>query len=254
MTYCPTEWVSSYTYQGIRDRLVAEAALFPGAAPAERVAAGAGPAGDPAVHVAAVVNLTAQTATIEHVNPLPGDPVPTSSAADTRLRLRVTTANGATEEHPVEFKPNLCRLPDEDETGLIDAVIHMDDSTTAVEVLIDANPVATFRPGAVPGTVENLQVTRPTAEPEDEAGITIVHSVLSWDDMSAKDGHHTYVVQASTDHGDTWRTLAVSATETTLPVDPTTFASAEQVRFRVLTTNGISYTEASTDDVAVTEL
>jgi hypothetical protein len=29
MTYCPTQWLSSYTYQGIRDRLAAEAVLFP---------------------------------------------------------------------------------------------------------------------------------------------------------------------------------------------------------------------------------
>ena len=38
MTYCSTQWLSSYTYEGIRDRLAAEAALFPGAVPATAVA------------------------------------------------------------------------------------------------------------------------------------------------------------------------------------------------------------------------
>ena len=36
-------------------------------------------------------------------------------------------------------------------------------------------------------------------------------------------------------------------------VEPTDFADAEKVRFRVLTTNGVSYSESTTDDVVLQE-
>jgi hypothetical protein len=258
MTYCPTQWVSSYAYEGIRDRLVAEAALFPGAIPAAPATAGAGGPDDPMVHIAALVNLTDRTGSIEHVTPLPGSPAPTptSPPVDTRLAFRTRTGTGATREYPVEFKPDLCRLPDEDEIGLVDAIVDVDADVTAIELLVDGTTVATFESGAAPEAAENLQLRRAAAEGEDEEdGITVSQSALSWDDTSVAEGSRpTYIVQASTDGGQTWQTLAVGATQTTLQLDPADYADAEHVRFRVLTTNGISYTEVSTEDLNVDEL
>jgi hypothetical protein len=258
MTYCPTQWVSSYAYAGIRDRLVAEAALFPGAVPAAPVAAGASAPDGPAVHIAALVNLSDRTGSIEHVTPLPGSPTPTPTLppGDTRLALRTRTAAGTTRVYPVEFKPDLCRLPDEDEIGLVDAVIDVDVNVTAIELLVDGTSIATFETGATPGAAAHLQLRRTAAEGDDEEeGITVSRSALSWDDTSAAEGGRpTYIVQASTDGGQTWQTLAVGATQTTLQLDPADYADAEHVRFRVLTTNGISYTEASTEDLNVDEL
>jgi hypothetical protein len=46
-------------------------------------------------------------------------------------------------------------------------------------------------------------------------------------------------------------TLAVGAKRNEIELDPTDFADAEKVRFRVLTTNGVSYNEATTDDVVL---
>ena len=70
-------------------------------------------------------------------------------------------------------------------------------------------------------------------------------AVLSWEDSrgaatagAGRAGGARYAVQASTDHGRTWTTLAVGTTATSLPVDLEQFSDAEQVRFRVLTTNG----------------
>jgi hypothetical protein len=100
------------------------------------------------------------------------------------------------------------------------------------------------------------KVRRPEADAaaDEAAGVTVAQSTLSWDDPSADDGGQSYVVQASTDHGATWTTLAVGARRPTPQLDPSDFADAEQVRFRVLTTNGLSYTEATTEDLAVDEL
>jgi hypothetical protein len=258
MTYCDYQWLSSYTYKAIRDRLVAEAALFPvpGAVAAAPAMAG-GAANYTLVHVAAVVNLTTRSASIQHVTPLPGPIAPSPPPADTRLAIRTYTSNGTTQDHPVVFKPDLCRDPGEDDIGLVDAILAVDPTTTAMELLIDGTAVARFEVGATPRLAENLQVRRrPEADAaaDEAAGITVAQSTLSWEDPSAGDGGQSYVVQASTDHGATWTTLAVGARRPTLQLDPSDFADAEQVRFRILTNNGLSYTEATTDDLAVDEL
>src|SRR3954468_4480901 len=86
MTYCDDEWLSSYAYVGIRDRLVAEEVLFPDRDDDDDDDDGAGARtreegivnGDP-VHVSAVVNLTNRSAQIYQVTPLPG-PFPQVSA------------------------------------------------------------------------------------------------------------------------------------------------------------------------------
>jgi hypothetical protein len=67
----------------------------------------------------------------------------------------------------------------------------------------------------------------------------------------AAEDTRSYVVQASTDEGNTWVTLALGAKDSSLDVDPADFADAGHVRFRVLTTNGVAYSEASTDDVVL---
>jgi hypothetical protein len=46
----------------------------------------------------------------------------------------------------------------------------------------------------------------------------------------------------------------VGLTDTSLPIDPGDYAHAEQVRFRVLATNGIEYEETATDDLLVDDL
>jgi hypothetical protein len=163
---------------------------------------------------------------------------------------------------PVVFKPDVCRLPGEDETGLVDTVVEVDPGATAVELLLDGDPVATFEAGGAPGAAENLRVERAgaAAAAEGVRGVTVEGPVLSWQDAggAAAAGAGApgvrYAVQASTDHGRTWTTLAVGATDTSLPLDPEQFADAEQVRFRVLATNGFSQTVTTTDDLPVEDL
>jgi hypothetical protein len=255
MTYCSTQWMSSYTYGAIRDRLVAEDALFAGPVPA---VAGVDAVSGTLVHIAGVVNLTERSGSIEHVTPLPG-PAPLSAVpAETRVVVRAL-ADGATEDHPVEFKPDLCRLPGEDEVGIVDSVIALDANTSVIDLLIDGTSVASFRVGAAPAPVDNLAVSSALPGVEGiDAGEAEVRPTLSWDDVAgaadADVGERSYIVQASTDGGSTWTTLAVGAKQTSLELDPSDFADAEQVRFRVLATNGLSYSEVATADVPVEDL
>jgi hypothetical protein len=258
MTYCSTQWLSSYTYEGIHDRLAAEAALFPGAVPATAVAGAV--MGDPLVHVAGVVNLTKGSGQLVYVTPLPGPAVPSAEAKDTRAEIRAIDTDGTTHNYAIELKPDLCRLPDEDETALVDSIIDVSDSTASFELLLDGKPISTFQVGADPGPpAKNLELQ--TEEPAGAAAAAPADGQwkLSWDDpaqgvLGAAADTRSYVVQASTDEGNTWVTLAVGAKDKTLDVEPADFADAGHVRFRVLTTNGVSYSEASTDDLVLEEV
>ena len=124
MTYCSSQWLSSYTYAGIRNRLAAEAAAFPGAVPV-----GAS-MGDPLVHVAGVVNLTKRSAEIQYVTPLPGPAVVSPEPDATEVEIRTTDSNGDAQTYAVELKPDLCRLPDEDETALVDSIIDVPENVS----------------------------------------------------------------------------------------------------------------------------
>jgi len=259
MTYCPTEWLSSYTYEGIRDRLAAEAALFPGAVPATALTGAV--AGDPLVHVAGIVNLSKGTGHLQFVTPLPGPAVPSTEPHETRAEIHALEADGTTQRYPIELKPDLCRLPDEDETALIDAIIDISDSTNTFELILDGKTIATFEVGEDPGPpAKNLALKTDQAAERGAADITDGGQwTLSWEGIAgtkrgAAEDNRSYIVQASTDEGHTWTTLAVGAKRSDLDVDPADFADADHVRFRVLTTNGVSYSEASTDDLALEQV
>jgi hypothetical protein len=270
MTYCAFQWLSSYTYVGVRDRLVAEEMLFPpddddddddddgmnGAPSPMDLIGSANP-----VHVTALVNLTDRSGQFAYVTPIPGILPESSTPTDDRLALRVRLQDGSTRVEPVVFKPDSCRLPDDDVTGLVDTVVTVDPDAVGLDLLLDGYVVATYEAGPAPSQAVNMQVTRvrDTDRRDSDERPSIDAAVLSWDDPNAQNEGvgapgAQYAVQASTDRGETWITLAVGATETSLPVDADQFPAARQVRFRVLTTNGFSQTVSETADVSVATL
>ena len=216
--------------------------------------------GDPLVHVAGVVNLTKGTGELRFSTPLPGPAVPSAEAEETRAEIRVL--EGADSHvHPIELKPDLCRLPDEDETALVDAIIDIPEDTTAFELLLDGKAIATFHVGDDPGApAKNLELKADQAAERGAAATTESDQwTLSWEGAAGAqrgtaEDTRSYIVQASTDEGHTWTTLAVGAKRDKLDVDPADFADADHVRFRVLTTNGVSYSEASTDDLVLEQV
>jgi hypothetical protein len=272
MTYCDFQWPSSYTYVGLRDRLVAEAVLFPdrdddddddddddgaGLRGSEERAVNGVP-----VHLSAVVNLTNRTAEIAFVTPLPGPFPQVAAPMDERLTLRVRMPDGSTRLEPVVFKPDVCRDEGDDETGLVDTVAAIDPAAVGLDLLLDGEPIASFEPAGQPAAAENVRIDRGVvAGAADGDGFPTGGSVLTWDDPGVAtagagggEAAPRYAVQASTDRGRTWTTLAVGTTDTSLGLDSEPFSDAEQVRFRVLTTNGFMQTVATTEDMAVESL
>jgi hypothetical protein len=128
--------------------------------------------------------------------------------------------------------------------------------------LLDGEAIASFEPAGAPAAAENVRLDRGgAAAAADGDGSPTGGSVLAWDDPAVATagaggggGTPRYAVQASTDGGRTWTTLAVGTTDTSLTLDSESFSDAEQVRFGVLTTNGFVQTVATTEDMAVETL
>lgn len=276
MTYCDFQWLSPYTYQGVRNRLIAEDALGPpapgptggsgghGGRPDERFPARAvlpqgpereasatteggapGPDEPHFVSVVARVNLTRGQGGIRFVNPVAPR---TASAAGpepdtgTPALLRVHEAGRATpRDIPVHVKLDSELGPEDDSTGLIDAVVPVGPGTQAIDLVIDGRTVDTFRASAPPPV---LRATRHAGTEDGAMGLA-----LEFDRELAPDT--SYAAQVSTDQGATWQTIAVGMRDPVIHVDRGQFRPGDEVQVRIITTNGFTSTSAITESFRV---
>ncbi|MEO5823733.1 MAG: hypothetical protein ABIT71_24775, partial [Vicinamibacteraceae bacterium] len=184
MSYCVNQWISSFTYTGIRTRLVAEDALAGAPLPARRTRTGVrrtssrgGAMAGGTIHVVATLNLTQQTGELRHVTPIaavpPGQAALTSGRPRRRTRtsgasapsvlLRVFgTGNASSAEYVASFIPDACRDAGDDVTGSIDAFVPDAANATRLELVMDGVVVDTFAPGvAAPPAVSNIRGSAP---------------------------------------------------------------------------------------------
>ena len=257
MTYCNNEWLSDYTYEAIKTRLVAEDALpagaVPGAVPVPAAAGGApddrfpaaasGAAGAAVVDrnlisVVASVNLTTGQGKLEYVQAVPGHE-PTPSDATSSVAVRALDSSGAVlSSHAAPVKLNSELAPGDPRTGLVDAVIPVETRATTLELVINGRVVDTFHAGGQAPAVSSARVV--SAEGGEVA--------LAWNTGPRQAGH-TYAVQASTDGGQTWQTLAVGLTEPTMNIDQTQFGHGQTVKVRVIATDGFTRTEVLSEEL-----
>ena len=186
MSYCVNQWISSFTYTGIRTRLIAEDGLAGAPAPATRRRGGprrssgrggAMPTGS-TVHVVATLNVTQQTGELRHVLPVAAVPPghgPLASGRPQRrgragrgpeVALRVFGRAGSLiGEFVAPFIADACRDPGDDVTGSIDAFLAGASAATRLELVLDGTVVDTFTPGAAPGAVANIRGSAPARRP-----------------------------------------------------------------------------------------
>jgi hypothetical protein len=261
MTYCNNQWLSSFTYGGIYQRLVAENAL-PGSGGAEGMAmvqdadsamvpaAGRNPR--PAgFRIIGSVNLTVAAGSISAVLPAApgaddnGDAVPAGPDGH-QLSIRLLDADGELiDERPAAFRPSSCEDPDQDVTGVIDSVVPVLSGASAVEVLLDG-AVLDRRP--IGGPVSRTADLRPGAA---DAGPTPDGGrQLSWEVPDAPAGQR-YAVQLSDDGGASWRAVAVDLAqpEVRLAADELAGPAGEPLLVRLLAVTGLSSAVVSTDPV-----
>ena len=267
MTYCTFQWLSSFTYTGIRDRLIQEDALpagavLPGGRKGRR---GRSMAGTGAIHVVATVNLTRGFGTVRHVNALAGvapgralESARTSgrqkrTARGPSLALRLYTRGGRTaQEFPVAFIADACRDPGDDETGVIDVLLPPARNATRLELVLNGSVVDTFVAGST-GAVRDIRQAPRARRSRAGADTDDADPVLTWRSGAAGARTRagaagapgpTYTVQISTDDGRTWRTAGFALREPQVTIDRQMLGEAETVRVRVTATNGFESASA----------
>ncbi len=252
MSYCDDQWLSSFTYGGIYDRLIAEDALPAGAGGGSATAAamdGAGGAEPSGMRLIAALNLTTTSGSITSVLPAGGADEATAGAGQPdHVTVRVRDADGAIlDERPVGFVRSTCEDPDDDVTGVVDAVLPAVDGAASIELLVDGHVVDSHPVGGEVAPVGELErVDRESAGPGEAPGGALE---LRWAAPDAPPGQR-YIVQISDDAGTTWRTVAVGLTEPALTVPPDEL-TADEITVRVLATTGSGTTVVRTDTVPV---
>jgi hypothetical protein len=242
MTYCDFQWLSAYTYEGIRARVNAEANMNAGP---EGMASGTGGrpdqrfpeklagepqlgAGQTLISTIATINLTKGQGKIEFVHPLQqGEQSRVEPGS--RVMLRFNRADGQMlHEYPVGVKIGSCIDPGEDQTGLVDAKLAVESNARVIELVIDDRVVDTFRAGATGPSVHSLR----------RMGAERGNFAVAWE--GTVETSVTYTVQASTDEGRSWFTLAVGLTTPAYTIDRSHLEGARQVQVRVIATNGFT--------------
>jgi hypothetical protein len=252
MSYCDDQWLSSFTYAGVYDRLVAEDALPAGAeglAETEGLTGteGAEPVG---MRMIAALNLTQASGAITSVLPATGggDEAPAGGAEPYGVTVRVRDAAGEIlDERSVTFLRSTCEDPGDDVTGVVDAVLPAVETAATIELLVDGRVVDSHPVGGETAAGgELVRADRGAAGLADAAGGALE---LRWEVPRAPAGQR-YIVQVSDDAGTTWRTVAVGLSEpaVSLPFDELT---GDEVTVRVLATTGTGMTVVRTDTVPV---
>ncbi|GAA4878763.1 hypothetical protein [Actinomycetospora straminea] len=251
MTYCDDQWLSSFTYAGVLERLAEEDALAAG--PGTRALAGPAAVLDGAeamVRLIAAVNVTRSSGSVTAVLPSAeaADPDP-GGAAGYDVAVRVVDAEGTVlDERPAVFMPSACEEADEDVTGVVDMTLPTPAGEAVVEVLV-AGQVVDSRP--VGGEVSPVGAVVGADPRADSAGGPSGGSALElrWDRPEAPSGQR-YTIQVSEDGGETWRTVAVDLAEPAVSLAPEEL-TADEITVRVLATTGTGATAERTDTVRV---
>lgn len=201
--------------------------------------------------VVATANLTEQTAKIESVRRVPQALVP-SGVVESPAKLRVLDSSGnPIAEHIVPFKPNSERDPGEDVLGIVDAAIPFPEAAHSVELLLDGKVVDVYT-AAAPGAAASVEVTaRATSEESPATGAREIE--LDWSDAGPAPEGLTYDVQASTDGGTVWQTVAIGLTEPHTTIDVGQFGTSGKIDIRVVANAGFSTSVVDTLSIDLAE-
>jgi hypothetical protein len=251
MSYCDNEWLSSFTYGGVYDRLVAEAALPAGAGGPEMMPAlGELGGSEPSdVRIIASLNLTRTTGSITSV--LPGTGAAHSSAAvesDEDVRVRVRDEDGAViDERPASFTRSACEDPADDVTGVVDVAVPSSAAAASVEIVVNGQVVDVHPVGGGTVAVGELVHPEPALAGAGETAERTMH--LRWEAPDAPAGQR-YIIQVSEDDGATWKTVAVGLAEPAVRLSRDEF-TADSVTVRLLATTGTGTAVVRTETVRV---
>jgi hypothetical protein len=215
MTYCSFIWMSAHSYGSIRQRLLDEVRAQAGPGPSAFAGLVAPPAapGEAAgmrkwLNVVGTVNYTVRKGTIDVVQALTGERMP--AGTDERARLQLVNDNGTViGTFPARVKLETCRDEGDDETGIIDSFLPIDERAARVDLLIGQDTVASKRARAGAGPAGFAAPPPPS-----------------------------FTVQLSDDDGATWQTVAIGLPRPEYPVRRGDLPARPRLRIRFLVNEG----------------
>lgn len=268
MTYCDFQWLSSFTYNGIRDRLVATEALSAGPpAPPSGGTGGAATGGavmalPSTIHVVAQVNRTKGTGKFLQVNPS-ASAINQAKNETVQYTLRALKADGTKiQEFSVGYRPYACKMDNEDESGSVDVVIPNGPDYAALELLDGAKVLDRFAAGGTPAIPKNIRSGTATGGPVVAAAAAPQQHgpTIKWDAPAAAAGlalgagsPEKYKVQVSLDAGKTWKTIGLGLTSPNITLDQEMIAGATEVQVKVTSSNGFQ-SQSTTQKFSPTDL
>ncbi len=191
--------------------------------------------------VVASVNVTAGTGVISFVHPVTGLPA-SDSDPDSAVSIRaVDTADAVIDEFGVRVRLDSELEPGDDQRGLVSAVLPLPAQTRALLLVIRGQVADTFRAGGPP---PGIRAIRPLGRQGRQLRIGV-------DFERPLESRQSYAVQVSADGGRTWQTTGVGLTGTTVSVDTGSPRPGQEIRIRVITTNGTAASETTSDPVRV---
>ena len=188
--------------------------------------------------IVATVNISKKTAKIHSTSRINKGIAEKEVAGPEEVTIRFINAAGKTmKSYVVNLRRDTDISPDQDQTGLIDAVVPFVPKAAKLDVLlfgevVDSRTISKRAPkirnlkgGQVPGA-------RALGGPNTP--------VFTWDASDDDNDQLTYTVLASTDRGKTWETIAVGLTETKLEINPEEFGKASTILLRVIANDGVN--------------
>ena len=255
MSYCSNIWISSYTYLGIQRQLVGEnSKTMSVSMPAELSGSGAPDrrypeqtetvsetrsSQGPYVHLVAIINLTRGTGQIEYLTGLLSGES-RSIASTSRVSARFVSESGAAlAEYFIVPKPQSCTPAGADAHALVDATLPRPPSSSRLLLMVDGNTVDHR------GASQHLPAAGDMQSAQHELG-----SQLTWHaGPDSEPGSITFSVQASSDHGKTWSTLAVGLKSPSFRYDQHLAPAGTQILMRVFATDGFDQSVAATHSI-----
>jgi hypothetical protein len=191
--------------------------------------------------VVATVNLTASSGAIAFVYPVTGLPA-SATNPDSAVVIRAAGAGDTVlDEFGVPVRLNSELEAGDEQQGLVSVILPLRPQTRALELVIRGQVADTFRVAGPPPGVRAIQ-PRATHGRRLQVGVEFERPL---------EAGHTYAVQVSADGGRTWQTTGVGLTATTATVDTGNLRSGQEIRVRVITTNGTASSETTSDPVRV---
>jgi hypothetical protein len=191
--------------------------------------------------VVATVNLTAGTGAISFVHPVTGVPA-SGTSPDSAVVIRAAGAGDTVlDEFGVPVRLNSELEAGDEQQGLVSVILPLRPQTRALELVIRGQVADTFQVAGPPPGVRAIQPLA-THGRRLQVGVEFERPL---------EAGHTYAVQVSADGGRTWQTTGVGLTATTATVDTGNLRPGQEIRVRVITTNGTAASETTSDPVRV---